>query len=336
MKAKREFKRNEAIDMLRGLSIFAMVLLHTNAYFLSIPLVFFIWNYGQFAVPVFIFCSSYLFFTKKYFFGSWSEVFTHIKKRLPRLLVPYYIFAVIYIFLQYLKEPSRVTLRYLFQNLTITEGISINWLVLLFVFFTFLMPLISYMWSHKKILFYLYVFLSMGSSVVFMFYQPTVNYRFIMWLPWSLIIVFSFLIAKNEHRKWFFRSFFLFWLAVFVTTYFIQREVGHSLRMFDNKYPPNLYHLSFGLVSIPTLYFLVRKGLFSLPLLKRFFYFLSINSYPFYFLHWIVLYVITVFLRIEFNWASFFLTVLLTTMVVQVLLNRLLSLIKRLHLFSAL
>ena len=322
MTAGEKLERNEAIDMLRGLSMFVMVLLHTNAYFLSNSFVYFVWNYSQFAVPVFIFCSSYLFFVKKYPLNKRKEIVVHIKKRLSRLLAPYYLFAIVYIFLQYTKEPSKVSFQYLFQNLTITEGISINWLVLLFVFFIFLMPLILYLWNHKRIFFSVYVFFSVTSSVIFMFLQPPFNYRFIMWLPWSLIIIFSFFLAKNDHKDRLFFSFFLLWLTIFAVTYFIERGVGHSLRMFDNKYTPNLYHLSYGLASIPALYFLAKKRLFSFPILRQLFHFLSINSYPFYFLHWIVLYVVTVFFRIRFNWVSFFLTVLLTTTIVQMILNR--------------
>jgi len=314
-------QRIEEIDMLRGLSMLTMVLLHTNAYFLSIPLVFSLWNFGQFAVPIFIFCSSYLFFIKKHHLVHWKDLFSHIKKRILRLLIPYYVFAVIYILLEWLKEPIKITPLYLFQNIFVVGGISINWLVLLFIFFTLLMPLILYLFEHKKKLFYLYTGISTVSAFLLMLYRFPFDYRLIMWLPWSLLVVLSLLIVKNEGNKWFSPVMFFFWLIIFFMLQYLQKFLRHSLTMFDNKYPPNLFHLSFGIVSIIGLYGIAKKGILSIPFIKELFSFFSKNSYPIFFIHWIVIYILTVFFHFKFTWVSFFIAVLVCTVILQMLLN---------------
>lgn len=321
MRSKKTHERIEEIDMLRGLSIFVMIFVHTGAYFLSIPFVFLLWDYSEFSVPIFIFCSSYLFFIKKYNIGTWKNLLLHIKKRLLRLLIPYYLFALVYIFLSWFKEPAKITPLYIIQNIFVFDGIAINWLVLLFVFFTLLMPLILYLYGYKKTLFYVYMFISIVSSFFLMIYRFPFDYRFIMWLPWSLLVMFSLLVVKNERTKWFFPSMLVFWLVVFFMLRYLQIFLHHSLTMFDNKYPPNLFHLSFGIVSIIILYSVAKKGVFSLPLVKNLFSFFSKNSYTLFFIHWIVIYVLIMFLRFKFNPLSFFITVLMISIFVQLALN---------------
>jgi len=309
--------------MLRGLSMFVMIFLHTSAYFLSVPLVFLLWNYSEFAVPIFIFCSSYVFFMKKYPIHTWQDIFAHIKKRLLRLLIPYYVFAVVFILIERIKEPSKLTYQYVFKNLFVVGGISINWLVLLFICFTFLMPFILYLHTKRGVLFYLFMLISGISAFLLMLYRFPLDYRFIFWLPWSLLVIFSLFVVENEHKKWFFPAMFFFWMIVFFTLQNLQVSLHHSITMYDNKYPPNLYHLAFGIFSTIGLYVIAKKGIFSLPLIKSLLLFLSKNSYSLFFIHWLVIYVMTVFFHFTFTWVSFFTTVFLFSIVMQIVLNRL-------------
>src|SRR5579864_4521172 len=146
-------ERFSEIDDMRGLAILAMVLIHTNAYFLSDKIAETLWNYSQFAVPVFLFCSSYIFFRNRPTHGVMLP-FTYIKKRFMRLLIPYYIFAVIYILVSYFEEPAKITGQYILQSLFLVGGIDINWLILLFLFLTFLMPIFTYLEEKQKKLFF--------------------------------------------------------------------------------------------------------------------------------------------------------------------------------------
>lgn len=330
MKPGKKSARIEEIDMLRGLSIFVMIFVHTAAYFLSVPLVFLLWDYGEFSVPIFIFCSSYLFFIKKYNIDTWKDLFLHIKKRLLRLLIPYYLFVLVFISLEKFKEPAKLTPLYIIQNIFVVDGISINWLVLLFIFFTLLMPVILYLFEHKRVYFYLYTLVASASALLLMFYHFSFNYRLIMWLPWSLLVVFSLLVVKNEQRKSFFPGMFIFWMIVFFILRYLQLFLHRSLTMYDNKYPPNLYHLSFGIVSIIILYYIAKKGVFQLPLIKNLFSFFSKNSYSLFFIHWVVIYVLIVFFRFKFNLAGFFTLVLVCSTILQVLINNLTGFPKKL------
>src|SRR3989339_801182 len=178
-------QRLEEIDTLRGIAMSSMILIHTNAYFLGDKLSYFLWDYSQFAVPVFIFCSAYLGFKNRGHFKTFKSFFTHLLNRFRRLLIPYYLFAFIYFLLIAIKEPHRITSGFIMKSLLIIGGIDINWMILLFLMFTFFIPVISYTAIRQRWLFYLLIFFSCIFSFIFIFVKFPYNYRFIMWLPWS-------------------------------------------------------------------------------------------------------------------------------------------------------
>lgn len=311
------------IDMLRGFAILVMIMLHTNAYFLKTPISFFIWDWGQFAVPVFIFCASYVFFQKQQTFSTFSAFFKYLKKRLTRLLVPYYIFVLIFCGLFLLKDPSKITFSYVWHNLTINGGIDINWLVLLFVFFSIIMPFISWSYTNNKTLFYLFTTASIISSILLVFYKFPYNYRLIMWLPWSLLVVVSYFIYKFERNKLFMLLGFATSTFLFIVFYYLQSYLKHSLIMYDNKYPPNFYHLTFCISSI---FFICWVGkinkLFFFPV-KQYLDFLSKNSYSIYFIHYSIIFILFAFTKIKFNWLTFFIATTAITSICQFIFNSL-------------
>ena len=83
------------IDLLRGISIFFMIFLHTSVYYIQNSVVNVLFNVTDFVNVAFIFCSSYIYLEKNI---SNTDLFKWeiIKHRLIRLLIPYYIFLVIY------------------------------------------------------------------------------------------------------------------------------------------------------------------------------------------------------------------------------------------------
>ena len=88
-------KRDRTIDTLRGLAMFAMMVIHACSYYLKDKTTLFIWDNLQWAVPVFVFCSFYLFFGRKDKFSA-SDWLPYLKKRLTKLLTPYYYFLAVF------------------------------------------------------------------------------------------------------------------------------------------------------------------------------------------------------------------------------------------------
>jgi len=306
-------KRFVEIDLLRGLAMFAMILIHTNAYFLSSSgFVEQLWDWSQFAVPVFLLCSAYLFFVKTPAF-----TFSYIKKRVSRLLVPYYVFMLFFFGAILLREPHKLSRQYIFQSTFLIGGVDINWLALLFLELLFVMPFVAFLWNKTKAGFVVFSLFSVLSSLVFVFYRWPYDYKLIMWLPYSVLIIYTLLLAKFHTRKWFYPTSLLFGGATYLILRIVETGMHHSLTFYDNKYPPNLYFLSYGIFSLALLHFLVKKGILGWYPVEKLLRFLSVNSYQLFFVHYLLMYLISwTFQWIAFNWATFFLAVFSSSLIV--------------------
>ncbi len=316
-------KRYFEIDALRGLAILAMILIHTNAYFLNNNVASWLWNFNEWAVPVFIFCSAYVYFKRSSSIKNLGDFFAYVRKRFIRLLRPYYLFAAIYLLISLLKDQKSLSADFIIPTLTVSGGtLDINWLILLFLTFAFLMPAIRFLADKKKGWFYGFFLLAFLSSLVFVFCSFPANYRLIMWLPWSLLIFLSWLLIKNENSD----RFLIGGAAISLGLYFIFRQIKNyfhqSLIQYYNKYPPNFYHLIYGVLFVFLLYFLAKKGVFNFKPVKILLMFLSRYSYPLYFVHYLVIYVLTVIWQRHFSgWISFFLWVFISSLVIQAAVN---------------
>ncbi len=306
----------------------AIILIHTTYYFIgSSKIAAFIWNWAQFSVPVFIFCSAYLFFQKAKDLKLVS--LNYFKKRLIRLLKPYYIFLLFFLPVFYLVEPLRLSPKYLWQSLIVAGGVDINWLVLLFIQLTIVFPLIAIFYNKNKMLFWLYSLVAFLGSIAIIFYKIPLNYKWSMWFFYSLTAIFAFLFVLYENKKWF-RNISIFGsLFVFVLLYIFLLGEGRDLLLRNNKYPPNLFFSSFGIFMISLLYFGFQK-MSKNKYIDWIVSFFSIYSYPIYFIHYIILIGLTPFLD-KFNWSfySFSLAVLIPTILVQIGINKTASLLKQ-------
>lgn len=313
--------RNTSIDTLRGIAMVAMILNHTTAFYKTQPIAGVIWDYSLFAVPLFIFCSAYLFFTAAEKRQSHYDIFYFIK-RTQRLLFPYYIFLGIFFVWLLAISPQTLSLQYIFENIFLVGGVGINWLVLLFLQVMIVMPLVD-IWSRKnnKTL-YIFSGLSVVFSSVLLFWKWPLNYLLIMWLPWSLVIVWTWFFIQWQEKKSRLVLLCMITVCAFLLSYLFLWLNNYSLLHYHNKYPPNIYHLTFGLVSTFILYYLTRWNIFSLFNLDKLLYFLSIHSYTIYFIHFFVISVVRQFSFVtQFDWMSFTAIIFVVTILLQRLAN---------------
>lgn len=315
-------KRLFEIDDIRGISILAMILVHTNVYFMRNSISYTLMEISQFAVVAFIFCSAYLFFQKKQEY-SWKTFFLHLWKRAKRLVIPYWLFFAVYYVFLLLKEPHKLTGFYLLQNIFAFGGLDFNWLVLLFIQMAVLMPLVSYMAEKRKKLLIIYSALALISSLIFLKYTPLSYYRLIMWLPWSLVLIYTFYFDRMwNNKKIFFWMTLLFVGLFFATQQLILPLFRHSLYMYSNKYPPNMYHLAYGFFSVNILFLLSKLGIFSNKRVRSVIHFFSLYSYSIFFIHILVIYTLTVFFHPTFTWVTFYFAVTFVSAFIQLLLNK--------------
>lgn len=312
-------ERDKSIDNLRGIAMVAMMVIHSISYFFKTKISFYIWDYSQWAVPVFIFCSFYVYFKNPKKLEKIS-IIVFLRKRFMKLLIPYYIFLIVFYGLFYIFDKKYFfNFNQLIANIFLYGGLSFNWLVLLFSYFTLLIPIIFWMKKYKY-LFYSYFFISFFSSILFIFYK--LNYRLIMWLPWSVLIFFTIFFIKNEgnFKRLLLTAFGS--IILFFVLRLIEIKIGHNLTQFGNKYPPTLYHLSYGIFSIVAIFWLSKNNIFSYLNFDKLLNFMSLNSYSLFFIHILVMYYFNWLNLKTDNWFSFFILIIVTSSVIQVILNR--------------
>lgn len=308
-------ERNQLIDNLRGFSILVIILTHTTAFFPSDKIAYTLWNLSHFAVPIFLFCSAYLFLQKSS--DKPPHFFSYLKKRVVRLLVPYYIYLFFFLIALFFVSPHVVSFTYIWQSILLIGGTDINWLVLLFLYITVLLPFFTWALKHSKFLFWFYFALALGSNYLLLFYQFPVSYKFVMWLPWSTMFYFTWFYIKYENKKNILSLIFLLTLSMFISSHIVQSQLHHSTVLIHNKYPPNVFYLSYG-VSILLLLSFFHKYIFSNKFVIKTVHFFSKFSYSLFFLHYIILTVFSVFIQtLHIHWFLFFSSVLVFTIFLQ-------------------
>lgn len=313
-------KRLPELDDLRGISIIVMILIHTNVNFFSNKWAYNTREISQFAVIAFLFCSSYLALLKP--LPTVSEFFPYIAKRLKRLLIPFLIFFTIYILFSTIAMGKHFSQSYIVKSYMLTGGIDFNWMVLLFIQMMLVTPFIQYLNEKNKTGLYIYTFIALISSLIFLKYTPLPFYRSIMWLPWSLVIVYTIYFDRIWNNKMLFMGItLLFGLIFIITQQFVLVPLHHSLSMYSNKYPPNLYHISYSLFAVNIIYYLSRRKLFSTPLVQGIVDFFSSNSYSLFFIHILVIDGVWKWMRPN-NWMVFFLLVTCISALVQIGMNK--------------
>ena len=310
--------RNNQIDILRGFGIIAMILIHVTAWHRSDLLASHLCNLSQFAVQTFIFCSGYLFFLKERS-GTTLHSWSYFRKRATRLLSPYLLFLVFYLPLEFIESPWRLSWEYVLKSLTLTGGVDLNWIILLFLMLAVLMPFLLFLLRKHKLFFSIYVLFAALSSILFMNLELR-NYKIIMWLPWSFLILFSWLFTKLHGRVPTLYFLVSSLVATIILSFYLSAQ-NHSLMLFDNKYPPNLYYLLYGVTWISGLWFILsfldlEKKRWDLV---RFF---SLHSYSIYFIHFWIFTFMRVVLKTHYYWGYEFATVIFLTAGVQWAMNR--------------
>ncbi|MBP9691332.1 acyltransferase family protein [Candidatus Woesebacteria bacterium] len=313
--------RNTTIDFLRGLAVLLMIFVHATAYFLHDPVVHFLWDYTHVIVPFFVFCSAFVYFQKK-------EVTTlsisYIAKRLKRLLIPYYLYLLPLFGLIYMQTNS-LSLSTIWNNVTWGQGRDVGWLVVLFIYLLVLIPLMHFMYTSHKWLFRAYAISAFISTVVLLFIPSPVPFRFLMWLPWSFFLIYTILFAKHGQNKFVGITILFVSAVVFLVTRDIREMIGGSLVLTENKYPPNLNYLSYGIFFTTLFYyahsFLDAKKWYPTALQKAF-DFLSNNSYSLFFIHFLYLrWIVNEGLHKAWGWFGFFVILVIISSATQLIWN---------------
>ena len=281
--------RNTTIDFLRGFAMLIMVMIHVTAFYLSQKTTYLVWDYTHFVVPIFAFCSAYLYFERK---SDSPFNISYIIKRVKRLLIPYYFYLLIYFLYLTIFKHQPLGFVPILKHVFLFGGRDLNWLVILFLYFLFLLPFIRFL-SNKPLYLWVFTFVSFASSIILLFVKFPYHFRLIMWLPWSAILLFTYFFVTSKNKIRFMLISATMWILIYFVGKYLLLGQGKTLVFTENKYPPNIYYLAYGMFWILVLYIFHNKLSKFIKPVQPFFDFMSRYSYSLFFIHFFFLSVIT-------------------------------------------
>lgn len=291
------------IDFVRALSIIGVIATHVLSDNLATKTNYLIWNYLHFVVVAFVFCSGYvLFWRYQNFSFNLPGILKWYKKRFLRLIIPFYIYLITH-FSLWILLPNlfsgldlKKTPAFILQSVFFTGGVNLNWLPLLFLQLTILFPLFITILNKKKLLF-AYIIFSAGVTIFFTVkIFPYAFYRYVMWISWSLILLFSMYISLKEKlennilkaiKRYI--SIGILSFLTFAFVFVLWKNTNKSLTLINHKYPPDFYYLSYATLMSSLVLVISRLSILKQNLIKSIYTFISKNSYQLFFIHYIAL-----------------------------------------------
>ena len=297
-------KRFDEVDLLRAFGILGVIIVHILTYHLTSPIYIFFWNYLQFVVVAFVFCSGFVLSSiYQNSLDTISKTLLWYKKRFIRLIFPFWIYLLVHyslwiLFPQFFQGLGLIkTPLYFFQSAIFIGGTNFNWLPLLFLQLTFLFPIFTNLISKNKKILAVYIIFAIIVTAIFTFLTfPYSYYRLAMFIPWSLVLLVAIFVAvqvKKEKPKFSIDKVYLIlgivFFAQFISLYISNLGTGRSLNFYDHKYPPDFYYLFFGLALTCFVLIIARLKFWQNPTLKKVYFYISNNSYQIFFTHYILL-----------------------------------------------
>lgn len=258
--------RNISLDLLKVIGLLCIILAHSNPPAIIVQI-------RNFDVPLMVMVSGILFsLTTK----SDFSILSYIKKRIPRLILPVWIYFAFFFASSFigltmiLHKPYPFSLDKVLGTFMLAEGIGYVWIIRVFILIAIVSPFmlkIEKKLNNNSILFVFLVLLySFYEVLIYLtknihipeFLNLTVFYI----LPYFCIFGLGFLISKLSDKKNLLLagSFLLAFIAIAIFEF---AKTGHFVLTQEFKYPPLLYYISYAMFVSVSLYLISKQ--ISLP-----------------------------------------------------------------------
>lgn len=246
-------KRKYSIDYLKFIGIICLVLAHVQA-----PK--FIEEIRGFDVPLMVFLSGIL--------GAESykrsrSGYKYIVKRIGRLIIPTYIFLVVFYFCMWMvgKLPSWDIIMHSFLFQRDSGIVGYVWIIWIYVLCAVMTPVIIYIKSIRKSK-YIYIFLLVLYEVIantgFLVEDRFFYYSFYSMIPYGLFLTIGILYQEmNRKSKMILAIGSL--LLHFLYVMYLYTNVGSYVSINEYKYPARFYFFSYSLPISIVLYEISNK-----------------------------------------------------------------------------
>jgi probable poly-beta-1,6-N-acetyl-D-glucosamine export protein len=289
---------NPAVDILRTIAIFAVILIHTttrtleaSAYKLQeVPLSIFLNQVARFAVPLFFMISGFVLELNYHLHESYLQ---YLRKRISRIFIPYLFWSIIYYFFVYAKGRNPNFISAIIRG---DASYQLYFIPVLIVFYL-LFPLIhKYFWiiGNK----YLIIVLGLLQFAILYFDYNIHSLPFFYPISIALLNYFVFIVgivaARNQERLVSFikRWKYILGVTTVIFAFFVYFEglngflKSHDYAVFYSSFRPSM--LIYTLFLAGFLYWVFNRSIKFVSIVKTF----SKLSFFVFFMHVIILEVV--------------------------------------------
>lgn len=295
MSKEKQKLYNPIIDILRTISIFAVILVHTTTRtleassfaLLKIPWTLFLNQIARFAVPLFFMISG---FVLELNYHLHENYLTYLKKRFSRIFIPYLFWSLIYYLFVYYKERDPNFISALLRG---DASYQLYFIPALLIFYL-LFPLIHNFCTYILNKWLLIIF---GLIQLYILYYDYNIHPLQLYYPIGIavlnfyVFILGIALARNQEkfknfiRKW--KLFLILGTVIFAIIVFYEGLNGylktHNYLAFYSQWRPSV--LIYTILLSGVLYWIFNRKLKYLPLIKAF----SRLSFFVFFIHVIVL-----------------------------------------------
>lgn len=309
------------IDYLKVLGLFLVILAHFNA-----PE--FIMQLRSFDVPLLVFISGYL-ARKSYKKGNVKQYY---KKRIIRLIIPAWIFLVIFFGAQkiFYISPSleEIIKGFLFQK--DAQMVGMIWVIWVYFICSLLIPLFDKVEiSSKKMVWSLVIMIAFEILCVCTNIENSrILYMTVLTaIPWGYVTFLGFNYDKLEKKHKIYIEIILLIIFLAFAIYFVINN-NSFITTSNYKYPARIYYLSYALFWVIILFECFKK----IKLKEnKYIEFLSKSSLWIYLWHILLMYAIKLIITSDKLWMLQYILVLASSIIITAIQNEMVNAIMKKH-----
>ncbi len=322
-------KRIEYIDFLKVIGLTGIIIAHVGSPNWLMML-------RSFDVPLMVIISSLLasYSIKKYDDNNKSTLEYYVS-RFKRLIIPTYTFLIIYFTIQFILTKEFMGTKYYLETFLLTRyGFSYVWIILIYLYSAFLIPVykkIGYNIKSIVIVLLIYIVYELlyfyGVGVSNKIIDTTVFYI----VPYGLLTFVGFNIdkMKNKEKK---ALLFINLIIFILLAYYYFSKTGSFQIVQIAKYPPRIYYISYGLFCSILLILLCNK--YKLRLFKsKIITYISNHSMWIYLWHILTLDIYK-YLKLPEIWFIKLLFVYILALSIVIFVNKIIKMVETKHKYS--
>ena len=301
-RGKFHLERNDRIDFLRGIGLLCIVLAHVRP-----PEVLF--QIRNFDVPLMILVAGSAFAISDQKRPKYGYI-KYIRKRFIRLVVPTWIFLVIFfmttlVLSLLMHKPYPFSSHKIISSFLLWEGIGYLWVIRVFLLVSLITPFIEIYYKHHKnntlqqasfIMFVVYLIYEISVHCVpesnNIIIKIMLNDIIYMAIPYGLIFFLGTQLHAINGKRLLTISFIIMLMLVVCATIIFKLN-GHIVPTQRYKYPPTAYYILYALFASFVLYWFSQTTTYSRVPGKMIISFLGRSSMWIYLWHILFLYLIS-------------------------------------------